>query len=171
MHNVRSALSCRLVSCVCVWEKSLTTSGLDMVSHYIIVYRLAFLDPLIGDVNRVVLLHCFDSYMWNVCEYANGCRIISDCGSAMSCRNVPCVCAWANTVTTSGLDMVSHYIIVYRLASLDLSWTTNHQQLYQWKQLFGEFMRVSARFCEFSVMRTRNVSLRCLCIIWVSTVF
>ena len=92
-----------------------------MVSHYIIVYRLAFLDPLIGDVNRVVLLHCFDFYMWHVCEYANGCRIISDCGSAMSCRKVPCVCAWANTVTTSGLDMVSHYIIVYRLASLDLS--------------------------------------------------
>ena len=70
MHNVRSALSCRLVSCVCVWEKSLTTSGLDMVSHYIIVYRLAFLDPLIGDVNRVVLLHCFDFFMWQVCEYA-----------------------------------------------------------------------------------------------------
>ena len=91
MHNVRSALSCRLVSCVCVWEKSLTTSGLDMVSHYIIVYRLAFLDPLIGDVNRFVLLHCFDFYMWHVCEYANGCRIISDCGSAMSCRKVPCV--------------------------------------------------------------------------------
>ena len=65
-----SAMSCRNVPCVCAWEKSLTTSGLDMVSHYIIVYRLAFLDPLIGDVNRVVLLHCFDFFMWQVCEYA-----------------------------------------------------------------------------------------------------
>ena len=36
--------------------------------------------------------------------------------NAMSYR---CDCAWANTSTTSGLNMLPHYIIVFRQASLD----------------------------------------------------
>ena len=98
----------------------------------------------------------------------NGCRIISDCVSAMSCRKVPCVSMGKH----SNNQWIGHGFTLHYRIQTSFPWPIMNNKSSAAIPVKAVVWRVHGSFRAFQrvqcVMRTRNVSLTCLFIIWVS---